>query len=34
MDIIQVAFYLLAFVATFWLFFKSVNYFEKIWSSC
>lgn len=30
MDILQTALYVLAFIVIFWLFFKSVNYFEKI----
>jgi len=30
MDVLQVVIYVVAFVAIFWLFFKSVNYFEKI----
>ncbi|CAN5135066.1 hypothetical protein BH09BAC6_BH09BAC6_31290 [soil metagenome] len=30
MDVILTAAYVLSFIACFWLFFKSVNYFEKI----
>lgn len=30
MDVLQVVIYVVAFIAIFWLFFKSVNYFEKI----
>lgn len=30
MDILQTVLYVLVFIATFWLLFKSVNYFEKI----
>jgi len=30
MDVLQVIIYVVAFIAIFWLFFKSVNYFEKI----
>lgn len=30
MDVLQVVIYVVAFIVIFWLFFKSVNYFEKI----
>ncbi len=30
MDVLQIAIYVLTFAVIFWIFFKSVNYFEKI----
>jgi len=30
MDVLQTTIYIISFIAIFWLFFKSVKYFEKI----
>jgi len=30
MDVLQTVIYIASFIVIFWLFFKSVNYFEKI----